>query len=167
MEETGLSKKKGLYVETIVEQALIKAIDKGNFEGQVYWNQKPDTMSIETDFTVGIDPNHPEFIILCTSSNSARNAELKFWRNQAELQEAKVCVTKSPRVISIFFQYQVKKRAGLTALSLYDETIILENKDYFTENEWKTLYRLSENTFIDETESLKQGAAGAGLTDND
>ena len=28
-------------------------------------------------------------------------------------------------------------------------------------------YRLSKNTFVEETESLKQGAAGAGLTDND
>tara|TARA_Y100000591_G_scaffold253214_1_gene224809 strand:- start:132 stop:743 length:612 start_codon:yes stop_codon:yes gene_type:complete len=43
----------------------------------------------------------------------------------------------------------------------------LENKDCFTEKEWKSLYRLSENTFVEETESLKQGAAGAGLTDND
>ena len=47
------------------------------------------------------------------------------------------------------------------------EVIFLENKDTFTEKDWKDLYRLSENTFVDETESLKQGAAGAGLTDND
>ena len=47
------------------------------------------------------------------------------------------------------------------------EIIFLENKDHFTEKEWKALYKLSENTFVEETESLKQGAAGAGLTDND
>jgi len=47
------------------------------------------------------------------------------------------------------------------------EIIFLENKDSFTENEWKNLYKLSENTFVEETDSLKQGAAGAGLTDND
>ena len=33
--------------------------------------------------------------------------------------------------------------------------------------EWKNLYKLSEDTFVEETESLKQGGAGAGLTDND
>ena len=33
--------------------------------------------------------------------------------------------------------------------------------------EWKELYKLSENTFVEETESLKQSGAGAGLTDND
>ncbi len=47
------------------------------------------------------------------------------------------------------------------------EINIIENKDNFTEQEWKSLYRLSEETFVDETDSLKQGAAGAGLTDND
>ena len=47
------------------------------------------------------------------------------------------------------------------------EINIIENKDNFTEQEWKSLYKLSEKTFVEETESLKQGAAGAGLTDND
>ena len=43
----------------------------------------------------------------------------------------------------------------------------VENKDSFTEQEWKKLYKLSEETFVEESDSLKQGAAGAGLTDND
>ena len=47
------------------------------------------------------------------------------------------------------------------------EVKILENNDNFTENDWKSLYQLSEKTFVEETESLKKGAAGAGLTDND
>ena len=47
------------------------------------------------------------------------------------------------------------------------EISFLENKDSFLDKEWKNLYKLSENTFVEETDSLKQGAAGAGLTDND
>ena len=47
------------------------------------------------------------------------------------------------------------------------EVKILENIDNFTENDWKSLYQLSEKTFVEESESLKKGAAGAGLTDND
>ena len=47
------------------------------------------------------------------------------------------------------------------------EVKILENNDNFTEKDWKSLYQLSEKTFVEETESLKKGAAGAGLTDND
>ena len=37
----------------------------------------------------------------------------------------------------------------------------------FKESEWKELYKLSENTFVEENESLKNVGAGAGLTDND
>ena len=47
------------------------------------------------------------------------------------------------------------------------EILSLENQDNFSDQEWKSLYKLSEETFVEETDSLKQGAAGAGLTDND
>jgi len=43
----------------------------------------------------------------------------------------------------------------------------LENKDTFNEEEWFELYKLSEETYVEETENLKKIAAGAGLTDND
>ena len=47
------------------------------------------------------------------------------------------------------------------------EISLLENKDNFSDQEWKSLYKLSEETFVEETDSLKHSAAGAGLTDND
>ena len=43
----------------------------------------------------------------------------------------------------------------------------VENQDNFSESEWQNLYKLSEDTFVEESDRLKQGAAGAGLTDND
>ena len=43
----------------------------------------------------------------------------------------------------------------------------IENKNMFSEEEWQELYKLSEDTFVEETDKLKQNAAGAGLTDND
>jgi len=43
----------------------------------------------------------------------------------------------------------------------------LENKDTFNEEEWLELYKLSEKTYVEETDTLKKTAAGAGLTDND
>ena len=43
----------------------------------------------------------------------------------------------------------------------------LENKNSFSEEDWSQLYKISENTFVEETEESKQKAAGAGLTDND
>ena len=43
----------------------------------------------------------------------------------------------------------------------------IENKNTFSEKEWAELYKISVNTFVEETDESKQKAAGAGLTDND
>ncbi len=47
------------------------------------------------------------------------------------------------------------------------EIKFVNNQDNFTDSEWNNLYKLAENTFVEESDSLRQGAAGAGLTDND
>jgi len=54
-------------------------------------------------------------------------------------------------------------------ISLAKEVSIefLENNNSFSDQEWKELYKLSEETFVEETDSLKKKGAGAGLTDND
>ena len=64
-------------------------------------------------------------------------------------------------ISSNFFKKELPLVAKNTEVSFVD------NEDSFTEAEWKNLYKLSEKTFVEETDSLKQGAAGAGLTDND
>jgi len=43
----------------------------------------------------------------------------------------------------------------------------LENKNSFSDQEWKELYKISEETFVEESKSLKEKGAGAGLIDND
>ena len=43
----------------------------------------------------------------------------------------------------------------------------LENNNLFSIKEWKELYKLSEETFVEETDTLRVKGAGAGLTDND
>ena len=43
----------------------------------------------------------------------------------------------------------------------------MENNNSFSLKEWKELYKLSEQTFVEETDSSKKKGAGAGLTDND
>ena len=54
-------------------------------------------------------------------------------------------------------------------IEIVDEATIefLENENSFSDKEWKELYKLSENTFVKETDSLRAKGAGAGLTDND
>ena len=66
--------------------------------------------------------------------------------------------------ISIFSNYSENK-AIESSKNIYIK--ILDNTDSFKENEWKELYKLSEQIFVEETERLKQAGAGAGLSDND
>ena len=56
---------------------------------------------------------------------------------------------------------------GIMTIGNHISIKFLENIDSFQENEWKELYKLSENTFVEESDSLKESGAGAGLTDND
>ena len=66
--------------------------------------------------------------------------------------------------ISIFSNLSKK---NIISISNFTSVRFLENSDSFSEKEWNELYKLSEETFVEENESLKQSAAGAGLTDND
>ena len=47
------------------------------------------------------------------------------------------------------------------------EIEFIENKNSFDENDWQELYKLSEETFVKESEISKNTGAGAGLLDND
>ena len=66
--------------------------------------------------------------------------------------------------LSIYTNYL---QDGITTIGNNIIIKFLKNSDSFEENEWKELYKLSEKTFVDENENLKQSGAGAGLTDND
>ena len=63
------------------------------------------------------------------------------------------------------FSKNIEKQAQSIAKVVNIE--FMENKNSFSEQNWKELYKLSEETFVDESDSLKKSAAGAGLTDND
>ena len=64
-------------------------------------------------------------------------------------------------ICSNFINDEIIKTANIATIRL------LENNDSFSEKEWNQLYKLSEDTFVEESDSLKNTAAGAGLTDND
>ena len=64
-------------------------------------------------------------------------------------------------IFSKNIEKQVKSQAKIVNIEF------MENKNSFSEEDWKELYKLSEETFVDESDSLKKTAAGAGLTDND
>tara|TARA_B100001029_G_C14835451_1_gene325365 strand:- start:49 stop:660 length:612 start_codon:yes stop_codon:yes gene_type:complete len=63
------------------------------------------------------------------------------------------------------FSKNIDKQAQSVANVISIEFV--ENKNSFSEQDWRELYKLSEETFVDESDSSKAKAAGAGLTDND
>jgi len=64
-------------------------------------------------------------------------------------------------ICSNFLNNKIIKAANFATIRF------LENIDSFNEKEWNQLYKLSEETFVEESDSLKDTAAGAGLIDND
>ena len=64
-------------------------------------------------------------------------------------------------IYSNYFKNQVIESAENLSIKF------LDNSDSFSEDDWNELYKLSEDTFVEESDSLKHGGAGAGLTDND
>ena len=91
----------------------------------------------------------------------SRSSEIIGKKIYVKIDEKKMLLNLNVNISSNFIEQEFPKIANRI------EVNFLENKDNFTDDEWKNLYKLSEDTFVEERDSLKEGAAGAGLTDND
>ena len=91
----------------------------------------------------------------------SRASEIVGKRISLKLDEKEFLMNFNNCIYSNFSKKEIIKIAKSVSIK------ILKNEDSFTENEWKKLYKLSEETFVEENESLKNSGAGAGLTDND
>ena len=91
----------------------------------------------------------------------SRASEIVGKRILLKLDEKEFLMNFNNCIYSNFSTQEIVKTAERVSIK------ILKNEDSFTENEWKELYKISEETFVEENESLKNSGAGAGLTDND
>jgi len=91
----------------------------------------------------------------------SRASEVIGKRLHLKLDDNNFLLNFNNNICSNFFKNEIIKVANKASINF------LENSNLFSENDWKELYKLSENTFVEESDSLKQSAAGAGLTDND
>ena len=91
----------------------------------------------------------------------SRASEIVGKRILLKIDEKEFLMNFNNCIYSNFSKQEIVKTAEKVSIK------ILKNKDSFTENEWKALYKISEETFVEENESLKNSGAGAGLTDND
>ena len=91
----------------------------------------------------------------------SRASEISGKKIHARFDQNEILLNLNISIYSSFFNQEFPEFANEIEIKF------VNNKDNFTEAEWNSLYKLAENTFVEESDSLKQGAAGAGLTDND
>tara|TARA_B100000768_G_scaffold88260_1_gene82863 strand:- start:489 stop:1100 length:612 start_codon:yes stop_codon:yes gene_type:complete len=95
---------------------------------------------------------------------------LPFVSRASEVIGKKIFLNLDDKIFLLNFNNSIfsnSSNIGIISKANNIEIRFLENLDTFEEEEWNELYKLSENTFVEENESLKQSGAGAGLTDND
>ena len=91
----------------------------------------------------------------------SRASEISGNKIHVKLDQNEILLNLNVNICSNFLDQDIPEFANEIEIKFID------NKDSFTESEWNSLYKLAEDTFVEESDSLKEGAAGAGLTDND
>ena len=91
----------------------------------------------------------------------SRASEISGKKIYVRFDQNKILLNLNVNISSNIFNQEFSKFANEIEIKF------INNQDNFTDSEWNSLYKLAENTFVEESDSLKQGAAGAGLTDND
>ncbi len=91
----------------------------------------------------------------------SRSSEVLGKRIFCKIDQKEFLFNFNHTIYSNYLKSEILKSCELINISF------LENINTFSQDEWEEIYKLSENTFVEENESLKKDAAGAGLTDND
>ena len=91
----------------------------------------------------------------------SRASEISGKKIHAVFDQTEILLNLNVNISSNFFNQEFPEFANEIEIKFID------NKDNFNDSDWNSLYKLAEDTFVEESDSLKQGAAGAGLTDND
>ena len=95
---------------------------------------------------------------------------IPFLSRASEIIGKKILLTINENEFLLNFNQSIYSNYSNKEIWEKGETInikFLDNKNSFNEKEWQELYKLSEDTFVEETEELMQKTAGAGLIDND
>ena len=91
----------------------------------------------------------------------SRSSEIMSKKILVQFDNSSFLLNYDKSIFSKNIQKQIQTQAKVLNIEF------IENKNSFSEQDWKELYKLSEETFVDESDSLKKTGAGAGLTDND
>tara|TARA_S200000501_G_scaffold40852_1_gene33274 strand:+ start:10520 stop:11128 length:609 start_codon:yes stop_codon:yes gene_type:complete len=91
----------------------------------------------------------------------SRSAEIIGKKIELTIDEKIFLLNYNQSIYSNYFSENVIENSKIVKITF------LKNKNNFNDKEWNDIFEISKNTFVEETEELKQNTAGAGLTDND
>ena len=123
---------KGKAYEAFTKAALERLKTKGQPNEHIFWDERPEGMSITPDLTIGTDKDHIHTLILITHSGSAGDSHKKFWRNLGELCEAKLEIAMVPDVYSLIFDPIVKEELKKAQAASFDGQLLVGDLAYGT-----------------------------------
>lgn len=121
---------KGKAYEALAKVALEDIKGTGKIKGRIFWDERPDTMTIMPDLTIGRSSNDPDICLLITHTGSAKNSDMKFWRNMGELVEEKVFLPTPAKVFNLAFDSVFKENLKKVQAASFDGQLIVGDRSY-------------------------------------
>ncbi len=122
--------KEGKAYEAIIKVVLERLRKNGIISSPILWNVTPEKVSIEPDFLIGCDKDHPDYIIMVTHQGSAKESNRKCWRNTGELCEIKTYLSTEPILINIIFDAVMKDGMKEFQREIFESQLIVEEQSY-------------------------------------
>ena len=94
-------------------------------------------------------------------SFASRASEVLGKKILLKLDEKKFILNFNQSIIGNYSKNEIWENANSVSINF------LDNNNSFSEEEWKEMTKFANETFVEESDELKEKSAGAGLTDND
>ena len=94
-------------------------------------------------------------------SFASRASEVLGKKILLKLDEKEFILNFNQSIIGNYSKNEIWKNANSVSINF------LDNNNSFSEEEWKEMTKFANETFVEESDELKEKSAGAGLTDND
>ena len=94
-------------------------------------------------------------------SFASRASEVLGKKILLKLDEKEFILNFNQSIIGNYSKNEIWENANSVSINF------LDNNNSFSEEEWKEMTKFANETFVEESDELKEKSAGAGLTDND
>ena len=94
-------------------------------------------------------------------SFASRASEVLGKKILVKLDEKEFILNFNQSIIGNYSKNEIWENANSVSINF------LDNNNSFSEDEWKEMTKFANETFVEESDELKEKSAGAGLTDND